>query len=165
MPKGGAAPLRKAPMATDNSFVINGHCLSQMPKGGLEPPRVAPYAPQTYVSTSSTTSALEIYMTGTVFISSRDYFFSGDATGEAAGFDGVDGEAAGSAPPAGGTEGEAAGLGEGEGWVAAPLSRTTELGSNTPGSEKSSARNIKSAAATTVAFSSGFCAPRGPKAV
>ena len=28
-----------------------------MPKGGLEPPRVAPYAPQTYVSTSSTTSA------------------------------------------------------------------------------------------------------------
>jgi hypothetical protein len=29
-----------------------------VPKGGLEPPRVAPYAPQTYVSTSSTTSAL-----------------------------------------------------------------------------------------------------------
>ena len=29
-----------------------------MPKGGLEPPRVAPYAPQTYVSTSSTTSAI-----------------------------------------------------------------------------------------------------------
>lgn len=28
-----------------------------MPKGGLEPPRVAPYAPQTYVSTNSTTSA------------------------------------------------------------------------------------------------------------
>lgn len=28
-----------------------------VPKGGLEPPRVAPYAPQTYVSTSSTTSA------------------------------------------------------------------------------------------------------------
>ncbi len=31
-----------------------------MPKGGLEPPRVAPYAPQTYVSTNSTTSALII---------------------------------------------------------------------------------------------------------
>ena len=30
-----------------------------MPKGGLEPPRVAPYAPQTYVSTNSTTSASE----------------------------------------------------------------------------------------------------------
>src|SRR5437773_6904741 len=29
-----------------------------MPQGGLEPRRVAPYAPQTYVSTSSTTSAL-----------------------------------------------------------------------------------------------------------
>jgi hypothetical protein len=29
-----------------------------VPKGGLEPPRVAPYAPQTYVSTSSTTSAV-----------------------------------------------------------------------------------------------------------
>ncbi len=28
-----------------------------VPKGGLEPPRVAPYAPQTYVSTNSTTSA------------------------------------------------------------------------------------------------------------
>jgi hypothetical protein len=78
----------------------------------------------------------------------------------------ADGEAAGSAPPAGDAEGEAAGLGEGEGWVAAaPLSRTTELGSNTPGSEKSSAKNIKIAAAIIVAFSSGFCAPRGPKAV
>src|SRR5712692_2761274 len=34
-------------------------CLDRglVPKGGLEPPRVAPYAPQTYVSTSSTTSA------------------------------------------------------------------------------------------------------------
>ena len=29
-----------------------------MPKGGLEPPRVSPYAPQTYVSTNSTTSAI-----------------------------------------------------------------------------------------------------------
>ena len=28
-----------------------------VPKGGLEPPRVSPYAPQTYVSTNSTTSA------------------------------------------------------------------------------------------------------------
>jgi hypothetical protein len=98
-------------------------------------------------------------------ISFQPYFFSGDATGEAAGFDGAGGEAAGSAPPAGEPEGEAAGLAEGEGWVAAPLSRTTELGSNTPGSENSSARNIKIAAATIVAFSSGFCAPRGPKAV
>ncbi len=36
-----------------------------MPKGGLEPPRVAPYAPQTYVSTNSTTSARgKIYCAG-----------------------------------------------------------------------------------------------------
>ena len=28
-----------------------------VPRGGLEPPRIAPYAPQTYVSTSSTTWA------------------------------------------------------------------------------------------------------------
>jgi hypothetical protein len=34
---GEAAPLRKAPMATDNSIVINGHCLSQMPKGDSDP--------------------------------------------------------------------------------------------------------------------------------
>jgi hypothetical protein len=102
------------------------------------------------------------YLHHSFTISFLAYFFSGDATGEAAGLDVADGEAAGSAPPAG----EAAGLGEGEGWVAAPpLSRTTELGSNTPGSEKSSARSINIPAATTVAFSSGFCAPRGPKAV
>jgi hypothetical protein len=94
------------------------------------------------------------------------YLFSGDGVGEATGLDEADGEAAGSAPPTGETEGEAAGLGDGEGWVvAAPPSRTTELGPITPCSEKSSARNIKIAAATIVAFSSGFCAPRGPKAV
>jgi hypothetical protein len=94
------------------------------------------------------------------------YFFSGDATGEAAGFDGADGEAAGSAPPAGELEGEAAGLAEGEGCVvAAPPSRTTELGPNTPCNEKSNASSIKITAAIIVAFSSGFCAPRGPKAV
>ena len=34
-----------------------------------------------------------------------------------------------------------------------------------PGKEKSSANSIKTIAETTVAFSSGFCAPRGPKAV
>ncbi len=37
-------------------FFLGGKNLG-MPKGGLEPPRLASYAPQTYVSTNSTTSA------------------------------------------------------------------------------------------------------------
>jgi len=45
------------------------------------------------------------------------------------------------------------------------LSLTTELGALYPGIEKISASIIKMIAATTVAFSSGFCAPRGPNAV
>jgi hypothetical protein len=93
---------------------------------------------------------------------SGSYFFSGDAAGLTEGA----GDAAGTAPPTGEAAGEPAGLADGDGCVvAAPLSRTTELGPNTPGNEKSNASNIKSTAATIVAFSSGFCAPRGPKAV
>ena len=42
-------------------------------------------------------------------------------------------------------------------------SLTTDDGPLTPGSENSSARNMEIAAATTVAFSSGFCAPLGTK--
>jgi hypothetical protein len=83
------------------------------------------------------------------------YYFEGEAVGEAA-------------PPGAGladAAGEAPGLAVGEGCVVAPPSRTTELGELNPGKEKSSARNIKMSAATTVAFSSGFCAPRGPNAV
>jgi hypothetical protein len=56
-------------------------------------------------------------------------------------------------------------VGEGDGCVGAAPSRTTELGPLNPGSEKSKARNMKIIAAMTVAFSRGFCAPRGPKAV
>ena len=106
-----------------------------MPKGGLEPPRVAPYAPQTYVSTSSTTSAKSI-----------GYFFGGDASGLAAGLDDR-GLAAGVAVVA---------AGDGVATVAAGRSLTTDEGPLTPGSENRSARNMKSAAATIVAFSSGF---------
>ena len=95
-----------------------------------------------------------------------DYCFwagdaAGEATGLAAGLADVTGDAAGLTLAAG----EAAGLGEGEGCVVTAPSRTTELGPLNPGSEKSKARNIKTMAAITVAFSRGFCAPRGPKAV
>jgi hypothetical protein len=94
------------------------------------------------------------------------YFFSGEATGEAdgAGLSEVAGDAAGTAAPAGAGDG-AAGLPVGVGWVTDPLSRTTELGPKTPGSENSNASIIKITADTIVAFSSGFCAPRGPNAV
>ena len=42
---------------------------------------------------------------------------------------------------------------------------TTELPPVTPGNEKIKASNIKITADAMVAFSNGFCAPRGPKAV
>ena len=37
---------------------VMGYDKKMVPKGGLEPPWLAPHAPQTCVSTSSTTSAL-----------------------------------------------------------------------------------------------------------
>ena len=54
-----AAGLESIPAATALGWVWNRKPLTRglVPKGGLEPPRVAPYAPQTYVSTNSTTSA------------------------------------------------------------------------------------------------------------
>ncbi|MEP7272841.1 MAG: hypothetical protein ABI882_15175 [Acidobacteriota bacterium] len=55
--------------------------------------------------------------------------------------------------------------GDGDGNAADGLSLTTELGPLNPGRENTSARNMKIAAETIVAFSSGFCAPRGPNAV
>ncbi len=79
------------------------------------------------------------------------------AAGEAAGLALAFGEASGVA------EGAVAGLLAGTGACGEP-SLTTELVPK-PGSEKSSARNMKMIAAITVAFSSGFCAPRGPNAV
>jgi hypothetical protein len=100
-------------------------------------------------------------------------YFRGEAAGEgevvAAGFAPAFGLAAGLAAAAGlalasglaeaAGEGEAASAGVGEGGA-----RTTEFVPN-PGSENNNARNIKIPAAMIVAFSSGFCAPRGPKAV
>ena len=78
--------------------------------------------------------------------------------GEAAGLAAAVGEAAGLASAAGETAGLAAGavagLDAGEGCGDAPSSTTECVPS--PGSEKISASNIKSIAATTVAFSSGF---------
>lgn len=74
---------------------------------------------------------------------------------DAAGLAVVDGAAAGKAKPPG----------DGDGRVRPDLSVTTERGPVTPGKEKTKASNINSAAATAVAFSNGFCAPRGPKAV
>ena len=49
-----------------------------MPKGGLEPPRVTPYAPQTYVSTNSTTSAKG----GLSVFKLAAYLFAGEAEGD-----------------------------------------------------------------------------------
>lgn len=73
----------------------------------------------------------------------------------------TEGEAVGAV--AGATE--AAAEGDGDGDEDAGTSFTTERGPVTPGSENSSASNIKIPAEIIVAFSSGFCAPRGPKAV
>ena len=134
-----------------------------MPKGGLEPPRVAPYAPQTYVSTNSTTSA-KIKLEGNQY-----HFFAG----EAAGFTDtlVLGEACGEASGLAETLALGDGLtatlaaGAGVGIVAPDLSLTTDDGPLNPGNENNRASSMKIAADTIVAFSRGFCAPRGPKAV
>ena len=141
-----------------------------MPKGGLEPPRVAPYAPQTYVSTNSTTSAKG----GFSAFKLAAYFVAGEAEGdgEAVAFPSLlsgdeagltAGEAPGLALDAGEAAGEATGLTAGIGGAAAAPSRMTEL-TPKPGTEKSNANTIKMAARIPVAFSRGFCGPRGPKA-
>src|SRR5215213_2425407 len=49
------AQLKKPELVSPGSSIPRN---LMVPKGGLEPPRVSPYAPQTYVSTNSTTSAL-----------------------------------------------------------------------------------------------------------
>jgi len=82
----------------------------------------------------------------------------GDATGCAVGDKAGEGVT-------GGTTAAALAAGEGRGRVAAGRSVTTDEGLLIPGSTNTSARSIKIAAETTVAFSSGFWAPRGPKAV
>jgi hypothetical protein len=78
------------------------------------------------------------------------HYFAGEAVGlaEAAGLAAAAGEADGL------TVGAVAGFDAGVGCGDAPSSTTERV--PIPGSEKSSARNIKIAAATTVAFSSGF---------
>jgi hypothetical protein len=93
------------------------------------------------------------------------HYFAGEAAGEAvvpaplAGLAAAVGEAAGDAV------GAAAGMEAGDGVVeGAALSSTTDF-VPIPGSEKISAISMKIIAATTVAFSSGFWAPRGPNAV
>jgi hypothetical protein len=89
-------------------------------------------------------------------------YFEGEAAGLAAGLAAAVGEAAGLAAGLASAAGEAAGLAAGavagldagEGCGDAPSSTTECV--PIPGSEKISASNIKSIAATTVAFSSGF---------
>ena len=108
---------------------------------------------------------------------SKSYFFAGEAAGEAFGAsffvssafaELAVGEAAVLAAgeaAAGAADGAAAGTeaaGEGVGAGASP---TTELPPERPGKEKIKANSINKTAATIVAFSSGFCAPRGPNAV
>lgn len=139
----------------------------------LELSRIAPHAPQTCASTSSATSPINL---------SNHYFFSGEAAGEAFGSSGLAapavGEAdaldAGEADALAAGEADAAGevaaagadaVGEGVGVAVSTGSPTTELPPVTPGKEKINANSIKMIAATMVAFSKGFCAPRGPKAV
>ncbi len=100
---------------------------------------------------------------------SKFYFFAGATEGEA--FDSsflvsVAGLAAGEVDAAG--EVVAAGTeaaGEGVGVAVSIGSPTTERPPVTPGKEKSKANSINVMAAIIVAFSKGFCAPRGPKAV
>ena len=106
---------------------------------------------------------------GEAFASS---FFAGLAAGEAAAL----AEAAGEADAAGEAEasGEAAGevaaagadaTGEGVGVEVSTGSATTVRPPVTPGKENNNANTMKVIAATMVAFSKGFCAPRGPNAV
>lgn len=105
----------------------------------------------------------------------RIYFFAGElegagvvadlASGDAAGLAEVEaaGDASGLALAAGEAAGEAAGLAAGIGCAAGAPSPITVL-TPKPGIEKINANNMNVAANTTVAFSSGFCGPRGPKA-
>ena len=73
-------------------------------------------------------------------------------------------EAAGDAA-AGDAEGKVVAAGADAGVAVSTGSFTTELPPVTPGNEKIKASNIKITADAMVAFSNGFCAPRGPKAV
>ncbi len=106
------------------------------------------------------------------------YFFAGEALALAAGLALVapafalaaalgEAEAAGETEVAGDAEVAAAAEADGEG-VGVAVSTgavTTERPPVIPGKEKIIANNIKMTAAVIVAFSKGFCAPRGPKAV
>jgi hypothetical protein len=88
------------------------------------------------------------------------HYFAGEAAGEVAGEavvpEPLAGLAAAVGEAAGVAVGAVAGLEAGDGWVAGDaLSSTTDC-VPIPGSEKTSAMNIKIIAAITVAFSSGF---------
>jgi hypothetical protein len=111
---------------------------------------------------------------------SKRYFFSGAADGEAFGASFCAGLAAGEAAALAEAAGEAEASGEAAGEVAAAGaeaagdgvgvgvstgSPTTDRPPVTPGKENNNANSMKMIAATIVAFSNGFCAPRGPKAV
>ena len=93
-----------------------------------------------------------------------NYFLAGagvaDATGEAAGLELVTGEAAGLAL----VEGAVAGVATGAGVALAPAPLLATVLTPNPGIEKSRAMTIKMPARIAVAFSSGFCGPRGPNA-
>ena len=101
------------------------------------------------------------------------YFFAGDPDGATEGLalDEACGEPDASDEGLTLVAGLAAGLaatlaaGAGVGIVAPERSLTTDDGPLKPGSENSSASTMKIVAETIVAFSSGFCAPRGPNAV
>jgi hypothetical protein len=96
------------------------------------------------------------------------YFFAGDGEAFAVGLADAVGDGLTLGAAVGETLGAAAGsavAGEGDGVAVAPESLTTDRGPVMPGNEKISASSIKTIAAMIVAFSSGFCAPRGPKAV
>lgn len=88
------------------------------------------------------------------------YFLAGEAEGLVSGDDAGLAVVTGDALATGEAEGTAAGAGVDVG-AAPPL--TTVLTPN-PGSEKRRAKSINNAARTAVAFSRGFCGPRGPKA-
>ena len=103
---------------------------------------------------------------------SKLYFFAGAAEGEAFGssfFAGLaTGEAAALAEAVGEASGEVVAAGAdavGAGVGVATGSPTIERPPVTPGKENPKANSMKAMAATIVAFSKGFCAPRGPKAV
>lgn len=90
----------------------------------------------------------------------RPHFFCGVAEGVAVGLAPALGLAAADGAAAG-----SASEGAGDGCAVAGRSVTTERGPVIPGKEKIKAKNMKITAATIVAFSKGFCAPRGPNAV